>query len=528
MNPPAFTYPAFTLPAPTPTQAIHGADKPVFAMVTALAAVCAAHPLGGAARNLAPQQQFTALLSSLREHGITDDQADLWSDGIACARRARAPCPAVIAGMTLSQYQRSAVDRLGPAGGILNMAIGLGKTATASAAAIAYTSSSGVRRASCWIVCPLTAFDAWNPYLPALREAFDEVRVLSIDSAHKFVGRHNDGGVLIIDEAHHAGHIDARRTKALFTLRLSFDVGLMLTGTLLHGGVSKALNVLSLAIPGASPFATKWSAGEYFHCLARKQIGQRKVVSLEKPSADNQLKLFALLSQYTVAMTKHTEEVRAELTIPEQILHTVTVGQRGDESIDDCIVRLATAELVRTGELPHASAIAHLAMREGAYDKLCWLYAQMADDDTPVAVFAQYRDSLDAIEGWLKDCDITHGRVDGDVVGEDRAKIVGQFQMGHLRVFLGQMEAAGLSINLFRTSISVAFDFTQRPEAYAQMLGRTCRRGQLTECNHFDLVANPIQALQLSRLRAGEAFHLGLVNFQAALQKVNPCPTPSP
>ena len=519
--------PAFTYPHPLPgagLQAVHGADRPVCAAVAALAAWHRGGALLGTARRLTRAEQGRVLLSALDERGIPAQRAETWCRGIAATPLREcydphAAMPRTLAGLTPSQYQIDAALDLTVAGGLLGMAVGLGKTITSLYAAIAYTRQRWASKERLWIFCPLNAMGAWARYTAEMKTHFEDVRVVSIDSAHKLIGADRAaGGVLIIDEVHNAGHGTARRTKALFDIRLAFDTCIGLTGTLLHAGVEPALTMLDLAIPGAAGFATRWRAGDAFQCLVRKELGSRVVLTLANPVAGAHERFNTLMKTYSVMLTKHSPAVRSEVTIPEQSLGRIDFGGAG-ESIDDAIVRIALANVNPDDTLPHASAVLHLALAEGADAKVGWIMDNL--DDEPVVLLAEYHATLKLMRDALDARKVPYSYVDGAVTGKARIEEVRKFQTGETHVFLGQVDAAGASIDLFRARVSVCIDHTQRATNYAQALGRTCRRGQVHECTHIDLVANAIQDLCVKRLRNAEDFHASLVTWQKCLDNIH-------
>jgi SNF2 family DNA or RNA helicase len=131
-----------------------------------------------------------------------------------------------------------------------------------------------------------------------------------------------------------------------------------------------------------------------------------------------------------------------------------------------------------------------------------------------VVVFANYTATLDLMEQKLKDAAISYVRVDGAVTGQDRVQAQEQFQSGAVQVFLGQMSAAGISMDLFRTPYSIALDHPWKAEDYAQALARTHRRGQSQHCTHWDLYTNQLQKRVVARLRSGEAFNAETAEWQ--------------
>jgi hypothetical protein len=317
---------------------------------------------------------------------------------------------------------------------------------------------------------------------------------------------------VLVHNCHLAGNMAARRSSSLMLLRMGFDVCLCLTGTLVHGALEKALTVLDLAVPGAAGFSSRWKAGEYFKVLVRKQIGSRTVTSLEKPTGERKDNFMAWVHSYSCVLTKDSPAVAAEVCIPGQELHTVEIGDVS-QPLDALVAEVALAIYAETGEMPNAQAVMHAIMHAGAAAKMDWVLDQIDDRETGVVIFAQYMASLDHVCATLVDEGISFVRVDGAVLGDDRSEAVRKFQAGEVQVFVGQSTAAGAAINLFRANVSVCFDWSMKAEDYAQLLGRTCRRGQDLHCHHFDLVTNQLQLRVVNKLREAEDFHLALANF---------------
>lgn len=496
-------------------QSVANSDRPVCAASAALASILRGEPITGAGRGMMAHEARSSLLAALEAKGVPEDRAMRFARSVNLSGLVAGMLSVPVSGKTLAEYQQNAVSRMTEAGGVLGMAVGLGKTISAIAAAREYVTK--VVSPRCWIMCPLNAMGAWKPYLDDLKAmGYTDVKLLSMDSAHKFVGAPRIGGLLIVDEAHLAGRMAARRTKSLFTIRYGFDTCLCLTGTMLHGGLEKALTVLDLAIPGATGFATRWSAAAHYGVLVKKRIGSRVVNDIAKPHGASRSRLNALLARYTACATKEAEEVKKSVLIPSQWLREVEFGG-AQESATETVVRIARAVAEDTGSLPEAMAVMHMAMRDGIDAKLAWLLDQMEDE--PVVVFAAYHESLDAAEAVFEESGVSWVRVDGSVTGDDRIEAVRRFQAGEVQVFLGQIDAAGASIDLFRSHVSVALDLTLRATNYAQALGRTCRRGQVHECYHFDLIANKIQAAALARLRSMEDFNADFTAFVLQYQQ---------
>lgn len=501
-------------------QSVGSADRRLCAGVAALASYQATGELYGVLRGADPDDVAEYFADLWTDEDVPAPVAQTWASSINGAKLTDG-VPAVVdlGNITLDDYQLHTIGQLLRSGGVLSLGCGLGKTFTAIAAANTWAAhhAPANQRPECVIACPLNAVPTWEKWQRLLRGTFrgpfGKVTVVSIDSLHKVANRRYSPGVVIFDEVHLLGDTKARRTKAAHRFRASFDFGLCLTGTLLHGGIEKALSVLDLAIPGAAGFATRWKAGEYFHCLAQKKLGSRTVTALEKPAGVARERFVEYLSRYTVALTKTSAIVRETLDLPPQHLNTVELGTPW-QSLTQDVVDYAEQYIEQNGELPHMQHVAHALCRAGVDEKVDWLLDQMDDPLVQVVVFAAYRETLDRVEERFKADDVSYVRVDGDVTGADRAECQQKFQDRRVQVFLGQMDAACTAMDLFSGYVSVALDHSWRAANYDQALARTCRRGQTRDCFHFDLVANRMQAQVLARLRTACDFDASVEEWQ--------------
>lgn len=519
MHAPLFTYRIDDLPglAGAKPQAVGSSDRGYCAAVAALASLRRGNLLRGQALGMSKEAQTRAVLDYGLQQGVNEIITLQFADAINGAVLAKCDVTAFTlpdgTHIQLDEYQTAAVKHLTVSGGILGLDMGLGKTATAVAAAImaARKDFCGHR---CWIVCPLNAMGAWEPYLPILRENFTDVKVLSVDSAHKYSMAAADGGCLIFDEAHLLGAGSARRTANCHTLRRAFDFCLCLTGTLLHAGLEKVLSIMDLAIPGSSCFASRWACGAHWNCLVKKQIGQRTVTALEKPGEDKHSRIAAWLRPYATMMDTDDEDVAAAICVPPQSTERVDLGVPWN-SLEDEAVAIIEAYLARKEDPPHMAEVIHVMARSGWLQKQGWLYGLITEKPgEPVVVFAHYTETMDNLAEFFTKEGITFRRIDGTTPQKDRPGIEAAFRAGEFQVLLGQMRAAGISLNLQRACVSVAVDFSWSPIDYAQAKRRTRRRGQTRDCTHYDLVANRLQHTILERIKAGCHFNASVAAYR--------------
>jgi len=446
------------------------------------------------------------LVTWFKRNGIPDKRAAQWIKGYNGERLGDIPITEV-AGLLLSEYQKTAAASLTIAGGIMAMACGMGKTITAVAAALSYR-AKGLCGPRLWIAAPVNAIGAWKRYIPTLKEHFTEVELVSMDSLHHCLGLDpSPGGILIADEAHYVGAWSSQRSKNITAVRKAFDVCLCLTGTLLHSGIEKAITVMDLAVPGAALFVNQYTAGAHFKCLVAKDIpygaGTKRVIALERPTGENFVAFSEYISRITHFATRDSQAFKDAVGTITQESQLIQLGN--PRSLDDEIMEAALYLREKTGELPTLSGAIMYLRRAGLEAKMEWLETLILDGE-PTVLFAWSLESLKTLRLWLDQNGLDYGYVDGTIHQRQREQIVQNFQTGQTRLFLGQMDASCVSIDLFKSARSVAIEHTNRAANYDQALGRTARRGQDRHCVHYDLAANSLQAAVIKRLRDGVNF----------------------
>jgi SNF2 family DNA or RNA helicase len=511
----------------TDLQGTDNADRPFAAYVAMRASMMRGNPVRGALTGFSNSELAPLFAKIERASGVPTNRVDLWINAVNGARMSARPVPSA-AGLLLSGYQSDAISKMTAAGGVMALRMGLGKTLCATCAALTAHRDGMADGSRCWIVCPINAFGAWDKFLPDLRRHFDDVQVMSVDSAHKLVGAADLGGVLILDEVHTLGDMKARRTIATHALRLKFDVCFALTGTLLHAGIEKCLSMLDLAVPGAAGFSNQYACGTRFKCLAKKKLGSRTVTGVGKPVGEDREAFLQYLSRFVVSLDKNHPDVRDTADIPEQAVTSHRVGEPWAPLEDDGAALVH--EMYETdGEMPHAAGVMHRLMRDGLPEKWDALMAlvEKHGDTEPWVIFAHYRESLDFADAKLREMGVAFVRVDGDTTPTERREAQRKFQAGEVQVFLGQLTAAGVAIDLFASRFSVTLDVSWKAIDYDQALARTCRRGQERACFHWDLVANDLQQACINRLRDAADFNAECAEYQR-IKALIPSSTPSP
>ena len=107
-----------------------------------------------------------------------------------------------------------------------------------------------------------------------------------------------------------------------------------------------------------------------------------------------------------------------------------------------------------------------------------------------LVVFARFRPEIAAICQLLEQRGIRYGRIDGEVPMDQRGAIVETFQQDPgVKVFVAQIQTAGLGITLHAASAAVFYSLDFNYANYAQALARIHRIGQAQPVTYIHLLA---------------------------------------
>lgn len=115
----------------------------------------------------------------------------------------------------------------------------------------------------------------------------------------------------------------------------------------------------------------------------------------------------------------------------------------------------------------------------------------VVDAGKKLVIFARFRAEITAIENLLRLRKIQYGSIYGDVPMEERGKIVDDFQTNpDTKVFVAQIQTAGLGITLHAASTAVFYSYDYNYANYAQALARIHRIGQRLPVTYIHLVVD--------------------------------------
>ncbi len=454
---------------------------------------------------------------------VEAERLDRWGDsllGTKCIDRFGDWPIDEVDGRKLSDYQLAVAQSALVSGIALALDCGLGKTITSLAIADMYRHSYGHSRL--YVAAPLNAMGAWERHREWIADRWQDFKIFSVDSAHKYTALpHWPGGTLIVDEAHMLGSAGARRTKSVHELRRAFDCCIPLTGTLLHAGIEKALSVLDLVVPGAAGFSNPMNCGAHFKCLSRVQFpgpGGRQVTrtKINTPAHGRTEEYMKFLTPFVVALSVDSKAVENDIDLPPQHIVNVWDELPDNRSIEELMVEQVRVHMEQNdGEIPTAQKVMIDLGRAGLPQKLAWLHDNV-DPDEPFVLFGAFLDTLNEAAQLLYEKGITFGRIDGATFAEKRQTIQKRFQAGELQCVLAQCKAGSVSIDLFRSQVSLCLDHTWSAIDYEQLRARTHRRGQTEETYHLDFMYNRVQKTIVQSLRDKCSF-----NTQAAVYQEN-------
>lgn len=111
------------------------------------------------------------------------------------------------------------------------------------------------------------------------------------------------------------------------------------------------------------------------------------------------------------------------------------------------------------------------------------------DAGKKLVVFCRFRPEIDLIQKLLEKKKIKYCSIYGDIKIDDRGAIVKEFQNNpDVKVFLAQIDTAGLGITLTAADTCVYYSVNFNYAAYSQSLARIHRIGQRNRCTYIHLV----------------------------------------
>ncbi|MHA1903889.1 MAG: DEAD/DEAH box helicase [Candidatus Thorarchaeota archaeon] len=119
---------------------------------------------------------------------------------------------------------------------------------------------------------------------------------------------------------------------------------------------------------------------------------------------------------------------------------------------------------------------------------VCHLADSIIRDGRKVIIFSPYRNTLKMLQDFYKNRAVT---IDGSVPPKEKQKRIQDFiNKPKVKVFIGQVQAAGVGINLVNSSDVIFNGFPFTPDSIEQPIKRAHRMGQVKDVNVYFTIAN--------------------------------------
>jgi SWI/SNF-related matrix-associated actin-dependent regulator 1 of chromatin subfamily A len=281
-----------------------------------------------------------------------------------------------------------------------------------------------------------------------------------------------DFDLVIIDEAHYIKNAQAQRTKLINDLVKKVDRLWLLTGTPMTSRPIDYYNLLSLI---DSPVAKNWMAYVIRYCQGYQfKVGSRKVWNVMGASNLEELR------DRTVGLTlrRLKEDV---LDLPDKIITPVYLRLKSklyEEVMGDYYnwyeknpeeSKSLTVQFTKLTKVRQIIADEKIA-------QTIELAENIIEQDKKVIIFCNFTDSLNKIcEHFGK----TAVKLDGSMSKGERQLSVDQFQENEkVKVFVGNIKAAGVGLTLTAAEAVIMNDLSFLPSDHSQAEDRAYRFGQ--------------------------------------------------
>lgn len=304
---------------------------------------------------------------------------------------------------------------------------------------------------------------------------------------------------VVVDEAHRFRGVGAKRSRAVVDLTKAAKWTTWMSGTPQEGGTIDLWMPMDAIRPGW--WGRWWEYGEAF--AKAKRNPWSKAMEFKGVDRANLPVLRERLS--CIMLRRPMEDILPEL--PERTRSVWRVPLLGQASKDYAEVQKEYVALLEStagdavGESRERALGAVRAQRHKMAMRLRRISAEARVQDTvdlvvglveegerPV-VFAHFRETVGLLEKALRGRRLRVGCIHGGTPQTRRHGIAKEFNEGRLDVLVGNLEAAGVAINLHHGSaVTVTHELSYRPIDLVQSEGRIFRRGQERPVRHVYMV----------------------------------------
>lgn len=435
-----------------------------------------------------------------------------------------------IRGANMALRAFGALDAKTPGGGFGELfEMGCGKTLTTIAVAGAMYNLGKIDRVL--VVAPTSVCSVWPHDLNQFAAFPWEARVLLGDKKHRlkalnelvnwpfkalriavinYESTHRDGifealaaykpDLIVCDESQRIKNPSAAQSKALHKLGDAAPFRMILSGTPVQNNavdLYSQYRFLDPAVYGANFYAFKNR-----YCIMggygqHQIVGYRnmdELVEKEHSVAYRVTKEECLDLPQQTFINRYVQFTEAEQAIYEQLRKSSFLELETGENVTATTILTMYLRLMQLtgGFLTADESTRPKQVNTAKLDALADIVDDyVVDAGKKLVIFARFRAEIAAIENLLRLRKIQYGSIYGDVPMEERGKIVEDFQTNpDTKVFVAQIQTAGLGITLHAASTAVFYSYDYNYANYAQALARIHRIGQRFPVTYIHLVVD--------------------------------------
>ena len=278
--------------------------------------------------------------------------------------------------------------------------------------------------------------------------------------------------LIIIDEAHYIKNAQAQRTKLINDITKSVDRLWLLTGTPMTSRPIDYFNLLSLI---DSPVAKNWMAYVIRYCAGFQfKVGPRKIWNVQGASNLEELR------DRTVGLTLRRLKENV-LDLPDKIITPVYLRLKSkvyEEVMGDYYnwyEKNPEESKSLTVQFTKLTKVRQIIADEKIVQTI-EIAENIIEQDKKVIIFCNFTDSLNKITEHFGKVAV---KLDGSMSKVERQFSVDQFQENDkIKVFVGNIKAAGVGITLTSAEAVIFNDLSFLPSDHAQAEDRAYRYGQ--------------------------------------------------
>jgi SWI/SNF-related matrix-associated actin-dependent regulator 1 of chromatin subfamily A len=278
--------------------------------------------------------------------------------------------------------------------------------------------------------------------------------------------------LVIIDEAHYIKNVTAQRTKLINDIVKNIDRLWLLSGTPMTSRPIDYFNLLSLI---DSPVAKNWMAYAIRYCQGYQfNVGGRKVWNVTGASNLEELR------DRTIGLTLRRLKENV-LDLPDKIITPVYLRLKSKQYEEvmgeyyDWYDKNPEESKSLTVQFSKLTKVRQIIADEKIAQTI-ELAENILEQDKKVIIFCNFTDSLNKITEHFGKAAV---KLDGSMSKPERQRSVDEFQDNpKVKVFVGNIKAAGVGITLTAAEAVIMNDLSFLPSDHAQSEDRAYRYGQ--------------------------------------------------